>query len=92
VSATLEETLSLGEHLELLRRKSGDTSEHFDAIITLMWAHDPSGMPERVLLNLRNMGMEDEFSSYVTEKHRFLPSMHVEQAGLPRWWVIAPTW
>jgi hypothetical protein len=88
VSATLEETLSLGACMEALRREPSNPDEHFDAIITLLWAHDPSAMPDRTRLTLRNMGLEDEFDRYVMEHDRELPP-NVAYGGPVRW-VIAP--
>lgn len=87
MSATLEETLDLGAHMEALRRDSSDPDKHFDAIITLLWVHDPSGMPERTRLTLRNMGLEEAFDQYVAEHNRFMPDSDERSPG--RWWVIS---
>jgi hypothetical protein len=89
--AKLDEHLSLGEHMEALWRGE-DTDEHFDAICNLLWELHPSGMPDRVVVTLRNRGMEEAFANYVTENHRMLPSSHVEWPDMPRWWVIGPNW
>lgn len=85
MSDTLEETLDLGTVMESLKDDPGNPEERFDAIINLLWLVHPSGMPDRVQLQLRMMGLEEAFGKYVKENHRFLPGTAVQG----RWWVIS---